>query len=151
MQQELNENVYPIVHIATHGQFSGEPDNTFLVTGDGQKLTITQLDRLIRNTPEGAANIDLLFLTACQTAVGDDRAALGLAGVALQAGVKSALASLWYISDNKTPELVEEFYASLQNPNITKAQALQQAQIKLIANGEHPAIWSPFILIGNWL
>ena len=151
LQQELNENVYPIVHIATHGQFSGEPDNTFLVTGDGQKLTITQLDRLIRNTPEGAANIDLLFLTACQTAVGDDRAALGLAGVALQAGVKSALASLWYISDNKTPELVEEFYASLQNPNITKAQALQQAQIKLIANGEHPAIWSPFILIGNWL
>ena len=84
-------------------------------------------------------------------AVGDDRAALGLAGVALQAGVRSALASLWYINDNKTPELVEEFYTSLRNPSITKAQALQKAQIKLIEEGNHPAIWSPFILIGNWL
>ena len=150
-EQELNENIYPVVHIATHGNFSSEPEDTFLITGDGQKLTISELDRLIRSTPEGAENIELLFLTACQTAAGDDRAALGLAGVALQAGVKSALASLWYIQDNKTPELVEEFYSSLQGSNVTKAEALQKAQIKLIEEGNQPAIWSPFILIGNWL
>ena len=83
IKEELERNSYPVVHIATHGQFSSEPEQTFLVTGDRQKLTITDLDRLIRSTPEGAENIELLSLTACQTAVGDDRAALGLAGVAL--------------------------------------------------------------------
>ena len=151
LKEELERNSYSVLHIATHGQFSSEPEQTFLVTGARQKLTITDLDRLIRSTPEGAENIELLSLTACQTAVGDDRAALGLAGVALQAGIKSALASLWFINDNKTPEIIERFYTSLQNPEVSKAEALQQAQIALIEQGEHPAVWSPFILIGNWL
>ena len=148
-QQELTENIYPIVHIATHGQFGNEPAETFIVTGDKQKLTIKDLDRIIRNTP-GGEQVELLSLTACQTAVGDDRAALGLAGVALQAGVKSALASLWSIDDNKTPVVVGQFYTSLQQ-QISKAKALQQAQIALIEAGDHPALWASFILIGNWL
>ena len=151
LQQELAKTSYPIVHIATHGQFSAEPEDTFLITGDGKKLTITELDRLIRTTAKDNQPINLITLTACQTAVGDERAALGLAGVAIQAGASSALASLWSISDEITPQVVKEFYTDLQTGNTTKAKALQQAQKSLIKRGEHPAFWSPFILIGDWL
>ncbi|MEN9517440.1 MAG: hypothetical protein RLZZ381_28 [Cyanobacteriota bacterium] len=151
LQQELAKTSYPIVHIATHGQFSAEPEDTFLITGDGKKLTITELDRLIRTTATDNQPINLISLTACQTAVGDERAALGLAGVAIQAGASSALASLWSISDEITPQVVKEFYTDLQQGNTSKAKALQQAQKSLIKRGEHPAFWSPFILIGDWL
>jgi CHAT domain-containing protein len=151
LQQELAKTSYPIVHIATHGQFSDQPEDTFLITGDGKKLTITELDRLIRTTAQDNQPVNLIALTACQTAVGDERAALGLAGVAIQAGASSALASLWSISDEVTPEVVKEFYTSLQQGNTTKAKALQQAQKLLIAKGEHSAFWSPFIIIGDWL
>ncbi len=151
LQQELNKTSYPIVHIATHGQFSAEPEDTFLIMGDGKKLTITELDRLIRTTAKDNQPVNLISLTACQTAVGDERAALGLAGVAIQAGASSALASLWSISDDITPEVVKEFYTGMQTENITKAKALQQAQKSFIARGEHPAYWSPFIIIGDWL
>ncbi|AFZ37936.1 Tetratricopeptide TPR_1 repeat-containing protein [Stanieria cyanosphaera PCC 7437] len=153
LQQELNQTTYPIIHIATHGEFGAEPKDTFLITGDRRKLTISELDRILRNTPEGASEIQLLALTACKTAIGDERSALGLAGVAVQAGVKSALASLWAINDTITAQLVRDFYAALENPNLNKAEALRQAQIKLIKEGDysHPAYWSPFILIGNWL
>jgi CHAT domain-containing protein/predicted negative regulator of RcsB-dependent stress response len=150
VQQELTETSYPIVHIATHGQFSSEPEDTFLVTGNNQKLTITELDRIIRSTATQNEPVNLITLTACQTAVGDERAALGLAGVAIQAGASSALASLWSISDKVTPVVVKDFYLSLRNENLSKAEALQKAQIALIEQGFSPAFWSPFILIGNW-
>ncbi|MDJ0567872.1 MAG: CHAT domain-containing protein [Pleurocapsa sp. MO_192.B19] len=151
LEQELDRTSYPIVHIATHGQFSAEPEDTFLITGDGEKLTITELDRLIRTTAKDNEPVNLISLTACQTAVGDERAALGLAGVAIQAGASSALASLWNVDDTLTPEVVRKFYSGLKTPNISKAQALQQAQKSFIAQGEHPAYWSPFIIIGDWL
>ena len=149
LQQELAANTYPIVHIATHGQFSSEPEETFLVTGKNEKLTINQLDSIIRSTARDES-FNLISLTACQTAVGDERAALGLAGVAIQAGANSALASLWAISDAITPEVVKDFYLGLQNANLSKAEALQQAQVALIEQDISPAFWSPFILIGNW-
>jgi len=155
LQQELSQTVYPIIHIATHGEFGTEPENTFLVTGNNSKLTITDLDTTIRSIGRGSNSVELLTLTACQTAVGDDRAALGLAGVAVQAGVKSALASLWYIQDAPpTVRLVTKFYASLYNTSMSKAEALRAAQVELIEGGGshiHPAYWAPFILIGNWL
>lgn len=150
LQQELAANTYPIVHIATHGQFGSEPEDTFLVTGNNEKLTITELDRIIRSTATQSDPVDLISLTACQTAVGDERAALGLAGVAIQAGASSALASLWSISDEVTPIVVQDFYLNLQDADLNKAQALQKAQVALIEQGERPALWSPFILIGNW-
>lgn len=149
LQEELAANTYPIVHIATHGQFSSEPEDTFLITGKNEKLTINQLDRIIRSTTRNES-FNLISLTACQTAVGDERAALGLAGVAIQAGASSALASLWAISDEITPVVVKDFYLGLQNDNLSKAVALQQAQIALIEQDISPAFWSPFILIGNW-
>lgn len=154
LQQELSKTTYPILHIATHAEFSSEPEDTFLVTGNNAKLTIDDLDTTIRSVSPQSEPVELLILTACQTAVGDDRAALGLAGVALQAGVRSAIASLWFIQDAPTVDLVTKFYANLRNTSMSKAQALQAAQRATIAAGgqyAHPAYWSPLILIGNWL
>ena len=154
LQQELNTNTYPILHIATHAQFGAVPEDTFLITGNSEKLTLKQLDILIRTTPQATTPIELLSLTACETAIGDERAALGLGGIALQAGARSVLASLWSIPDQQTPQIVENFYTNLQNPNLNKAQALKIAQKQFIQQGgeySHPAYWAPFILIGNWI
>ena len=154
LQQELSKTVYPIIHIATHGTFGTEPEDTFLVTGNNDKLTITDLETAIRSINHNSDAVELLFLTACQTAVGDDRAALGLAGVAISAGVRSALATLWFIQDAPTVTLVTKFYHHWHKLGASKAEALQVAQQALIASGgqyAHPAYWAPFILIGNWL
>ena len=159
LQTELNQTLYPIIHIATHAQFGTVPEDTFLVTGNNQKLTITQLEDDIRRVSRGADSVELLALTACETAVGDERSVLGLAGIAARAGVKSTLASLWSIQDESTRILVDRFYGSLQS-GASKTQALQAAQRELIEaqtteaiNDDyvHPYYWAPFILIGNWL
>lgn len=152
LEQELKQAVYPIIHIATHGQFGTIPEDSFLVTGNNQKITITQLESDIRRFSGGKEPMELLALTACQTGIGDDRATLGMAGMTVQAGVRSALASLWYVDDAFTQELVAKFYDNLQG-QMSKAEALQEAQKALINQNKkiHPAQWAPFILIGNWL
>jgi CHAT domain-containing protein len=101
-----------------------------------------------RETP-----LELLTLSACETAAGDDRAALGLAGVAIKAGARSALATLWTVSDEASAVLVTEFYQQLHNASASRAAALQRAQQKLLADRryQHPAYWSPFLLLNNWL
>jgi CHAT domain-containing protein len=146
----LRNESYPIVHMATHGRFGIDAETTFLQTYDG-RMGINQLDDLLRSR-RGQQAVDLLTLSACQTAVGDDRSALGIAGVAVRAGVRSALASLWFINDQATVPLIRAFYENLSKENLSKAQALQEAQIKMIQNPDlnHPAVWSSFILIGNW-
>ncbi|WP_427161063.1 CHAT domain-containing protein [Aliinostoc sp. HNIBRCY26] len=154
LKSELRETFYPIIHIATHGEFGQHPDETFLVTGDNQKLTITELDNIFRNISYIHESVDLLLLTACESAIGSERAALGLAGVAVQAGVKTALASLWSINDDATVKLVTRFYEAWCHSGVTKAEALRIAQRSLIANGgqsSHPAYWAAFVLVGNWL
>ncbi|WP_257207676.1 CHAT domain-containing protein [Nostoc linckia] len=159
LKKEIQNTAYPIIHVATHAQFGTIPEDTFLVTGNNDKLTINQLETLLRETNNNSNLVELLALTACQTAVGDDRSTLGLAGVALQAGAKSAMASLWSVGDESTANLVAEFYNQLRQPKITKAQALQLAQLKLInaktteidIQYNHPYYWAPFIIIGNWL
>jgi CHAT domain-containing protein len=150
LAQELDRNRYPILHIATHGVFGSDAEDTFLVMGDNQKLTINELDSILRQTND---SIDLLVLTACQTASGDDRSALGLAGVAIQAGAKSSIASLWNVNDGATAELATQLYTNLKNTSLSKAKALQEAQKKLIEGGDdfsRPGYWAPFILVGNW-
>ncbi|MEH2160007.1 MAG: CHAT domain-containing protein [Nostoc sp.] len=159
LEKEIKDKSYPIIHVATHAQFGIIPQDTFLVTGNNNKLTINQLESLLRQTGKSSNLVELLVLTACQTAVGDDRSTLGLAGVALQAGAKSAMASLWSVGDESTADLVAEFYSKLRESGISKAQALQAAQLKLINTKEtgidiqynHPYYWAPFIIIGNWL
>jgi CHAT domain-containing protein len=152
LEQELRDSQYGILHIATHGRFSTDVDDSFLLTFDG-KLTMSALDHLIGLFRFRQNPLELLTLSACQTAVGDDRAALGLAGVAIKAGARSALATLWFINDEASAALIGEFYRQLRNPAMSKAAALQRAQMKLLADRvyEHPAYWSPFLLLNNWL
>jgi len=149
---ELKTSPYNIVHIASHGQFATEPSQTFVLSYDAP-LTMNDLETDIKYGEYRENALDLLVLSACETASGDDRAALGLAGVALKAGARSALASLWYVSDQASGDLVVDFYRELQQTGVSKALALQRAQRRLAASLSyaHPAYWAPFLLIGNWL
>jgi CHAT domain-containing protein len=151
LQTRLEKQNYPVVHMATHGKFGVDTSSTFLLAFD-TRIAVEQLDNLLRSR-SSIEPVELLTLSACQTAAGDNRSALGIAGVAVRAGVKSALASLWYINDEGTVPLIEEFYRQLRRPNITKAEALQMAQLKLISDIDynHPALWASFTIIGNWL
>lgn len=151
---------FQIVHLATHGKFSSQAEDTFVLTWDG-KLNAKELDSLLRGdsqqqNPNGVsrrAGIELLVLSACNTAAGDNRAALGLAGVAVRAGARSTLASLWYVSDEATAALMSAFYRELAKPGVTKAEALRRAQIEVLQQKQfsHPYFWSAFVLVGNWL
>jgi CHAT domain-containing protein len=152
LEQELKDHPYGILHFATHGWFASDTTQSYLLTYNG-KLTINELDRLIGLFRYRKDPLELLTLSACQTGIGDDRSALGLAGVAIKAGARSALATLWFINDEASAALVSEFYRQLRDPAQSKAQALQHAQQKLLADRvyEHPAYWSPFLLLNNWL
>lgn len=148
----MKENPFTIVHIASHGKFEREVKNSFLLTFD-DKLTMDHLNQVIGRFRYRDQPLELLSLSACQTAAGDDRAALGLAGIAIKAGARSALATLWFISDEASSALVVEFYHQLQDPTVSKAMALRNAQLKLLENPDyqHPIYWAPFLLLNNWL
>lgn len=155
LDSELRESSFTIVHIASHGVFGSGADESFLLAFDG-KLTMDKLEIFTKLSQFRDQPVELLTLSACKTAVGDDRSALGLAGVAVKAGARSALASLWSISDQATAILMTEFYKQLTDPTVTKAVALQNAQRAFIEDDRlvafrHPAYWSAFLLIGNWL
>jgi CHAT domain-containing protein len=152
VERELKQQPFSVVHIASHGQFESDPRKSFLLTFD-DKLTMDRLDRFIGMTQYRNEPLGLLTLSACETAEGDDRAALGLAGIAIKAGARSALATLWSISDESSSQLVGEFYQQLRDPSVTKATALQRAQRKLLDHPmyRHPAYWAPFLLLNNWL
>ena len=178
--QNSREIPFPIVHLGTHAEFNaGELSDSYIQFYD-DKLKIPQLqqlsDELGWNTD--ASPVELLVLSACETALGNEDAELGFAGLAVQAGVKSALASLWYVSDLGTLALMGEFYDRLET-SLVKAEALRQTQLAMLqgdvevdngqitlSNGEklslpedfpdgnlslsHPYFWSSFTLIGNW-
>jgi CHAT domain-containing protein len=152
LTREFKNSTYSVVHMATHGFFGGSPQDTFLLSYDG-RLTMDRLEQLIGLGRYRERQVELLTLSACQSALGDERAALGLAGVAVKAGVKSAVATLWFVDDEATSLAVREFYRQLKTPGISKAKALQNAQKSLIAQKRyrHPAYWAPFLLIGNWM
>ncbi|OLT59360.1 hypothetical protein BJP37_10185 [Moorena bouillonii PNG] len=149
---EVNTSGYEIVHLATHGEFSSVAEKTFLLTWD-DVINLNELNSLIRADQKQKNPIELLVLSACQTAAGDSRAALGLAGVAVRSGARSTLASLWSVDDVATTELMTRFYQRLAKGKVTKAEALRQAQQELLQRQEfnHPYYWSAFILLGNWL
>jgi len=164
---------FDILHLATHGEFQpGQLRNSYIQFWHNQ-LTLDQLSDLPLNNPP----LELLVLSACRSALGDEQAELGFTGLAVQAGVKSALGSLWSVSDTGTLGLMTTFYQQLQQAP-TKAEALRQAQLAMI-RGEvtiegdelvtrshriplpeeffnpgnisltHPYYWSAFTLVGN--
>ncbi|TMA33016.1 MAG: CHAT domain-containing protein [Deltaproteobacteria bacterium] len=152
-QRAVVEREPTVVHVASHAYFGGGPDESFLLTHDGA-MSFDQLGQVIGPRRYTKAPLELLVLSACQTAAGDDRAALGLAGVAIRSGARSALGSLWAISDEATYAVMTAFYEALAEPEISKAKALQQAQLALLRPDSafrHPFFWSPYLLISNWL
>lgn len=150
LQKQLLATPFSIIHLATHGVFSSDPERTFLLTWD-KLLKVKQFDSLLRvGDRNRSGNIELLVLSACKTAVGDRRAALGLAGIAVRAGARSTLASLWSVDDQWTAKLMSEFYRNL-NTGISKAEALQRAQLTVFAKQKSPYFWAPYVLVGNWL
>ena len=155
-EDKINSRPFSVVHLATHGQFSSRSDKTFILTWDSQ-ININQLSNLLqtRETKDASTNsaLELLVLSACETAEGDKRAALGLAGVAVRAGARSTLASLWSLDDQSSALLMGRFDHELERPQINKAEALRLAQIALLQNPRYsdPRYWSPYVLVGNWL
>jgi len=151
--QQLSNVPFNVVHLATHGQFSSNAEETFILTWD-DRLKVKQLSDLLRNRDvRSSTPLELLVLSACQTASGDQRAALGLAGVAVRSGARSTVATLWSVNDEAAATLMARFYQELTQPGMTKAQALRQAQLALLREPQfkQPYYWSPFVLIGNWL
>ncbi|MEM1395080.1 MAG: CHAT domain-containing protein, partial [Cyanobacteria bacterium P01_H01_bin.150] len=152
LSAKLKNGSANVVHLATHGQFSSRLDETFLLTWDGQ-INIKELSELLRNRQSRQSkNIDLLVLSACDTAAGDNRAVLGLAGLAVKSGARSTIASLWPVKDQATVSLMKSFYENLLKPGTTKAEALRQAQIEIMKKTDfkQPFFWSAFVLVGNW-
>ena len=152
LQNSIQASSFPIVHIATHGKFSSKVADTFIVAWD-RKVNIEQLSGILRSRERSEADpLELLILSACQTATGDKRSALGLAGIAVRAGARSTIGSLWQISDDATAVLMSNLYAKLSDRNVTRAEALRSSQLTLLKSDKfnHPYYWSPFILLGNW-
>ncbi len=156
LEKRLQDPHLTMVHIASHAQFQSEAEQTYILTSD-DRLTLDRLEKFVKRFRFRDNPLELLALSACETAAGDERAALGLAGLAVKAGAKSALATLWTIDDPAAVQLVAEFYRQLKETNVSRAIALQQAQLALIDSADdvqdyqHPAFWAPFLLINNWL
>lgn len=150
LESQINTVSFNVVHLATHGQFSSLAENTFILAADGP-IKVKDFDSFLRS--QDKTSVELLVLSACQTAAGDKRAALGLAGASVRAGARSTLASLWQIDDESTALFVSAFYQELKSGKITKAEAVHRAQLQLLKhpNYKAPSFWAAYVLIGNWL
>ncbi|MDZ8187254.1 MAG: CHAT domain-containing protein [Nostoc sp. ChiSLP02] len=153
LETQVNATPFNILHLATHGQFSSRAEDTFILAADGP-INVIQFDSLLRRRDETQTqSLDMLVLSACQTALGDNRATLGLAGASVKAGARSTLASLWHINDKSTAIFIGEFYRELAKTKVTKAEALRRAQVTLLQNYPNysrPAFWAPYVLVGQW-
>ncbi|MEM9247024.1 MAG: CHAT domain-containing protein, partial [Cyanobacteria bacterium P01_F01_bin.153] len=175
MQNIRSQTDFAIAHLATHAVFrDGDPSNSFVQLWGDERLGLDAIASLNFSRPP----LELLVLSACQTAFGDAAAELGFAGLSVQSGAKSVVASLWQVSDTGTLALMSEFYGRLGDIP-TKAEALRQAQLAMLRNeataiktflastsrGDfdipeltdadavtdftHPYFWSGFTLVGS--
>jgi CHAT domain-containing protein len=150
LEKQLQNTSFSVVHLATHGEFSSDQDKTFIVTWN-KLLKAKEFDILLRNSDQNTSKaLELLVLSACKTAKSDKNAALGLAGVAVRAGARSTLATLWSVDDKSVVDLMIEFYKQLKS-GVNKAEALQKAQKAVFSHEKRPYFWAPFVLLGNWL
>lgn len=154
LQNKVKSLDFPIVHVASHGQFSSQSQETFILAWN-DRFDANGLSDLLRSREQTRPEpIDILVLVACETAKGDKWAALGLAGVAVQSGARSTLATLWKVRADESPgDLMSQFYRELKDRNVTKAEALQRAQREFLkdSNRKLPYYWAPYVLIENWL
>ena len=151
LSDEFAKGEYHIVHLATHGFFGSTADESFIMAYDNL-VTMDGLQKLLQVEGVRRTPIELLTLSACETAEGDDRSPLGIAGAAIKAKARSVLGSLWPVSDEAAQLVMERFYQGIVRDGLSKAEALRRAQVVLIAdpNLNHPFYWAPFILVGNW-
>lgn len=151
LQQALTSGRFSVVHMKTHGEFSSDPEATFIV-GYNELIKGNDLANLIESGSKGkSTNIELLVLSACQTAQGDNRAVLGLAGIAVRAGARSTVSTLWEAQDEPNTKLMLQFYKELSTQKMTRGKALHNAQKDLFKSYNDPHIWAPYVLVGNWL
>lgn len=152
VNQKVNKLPFSVVHLATHGNFSSQIEDTFILTWN-EKINIEELRNLLQTDAKQLNPIELLVLSACQTATGDDRAGLGLAGVAVRSGARSTIASLWSVDDESTALLMSYFYQELSQSQQPLAEALRRAQLAVLQQKDfaHPFFWAAFVLVGNWL
>ncbi|PPT10898.1 hypothetical protein CKA32_007040 [Geitlerinema sp. FC II] len=152
----VNSNRFAAVHIATHAQFDAFAENTFVLTWN-RPLTLDRFAQMLQGNGSRRQNpLELLVLSACETAEGSDRTVLGLAGMGIRSGARSTVGSLWNVNDRSTARLMTQFYQTLRDlsrqetPN--KAEALRQAQLDLLhsENFSSPHFWAPFVLVGHW-
>jgi CHAT domain-containing protein len=151
MLEDLPDSQADIVHIASHGEFRSAAGESYLLAHD-RKMSMDDLEEMISPRKFTGKPVELLCLSACRTAAGDDRAALGLAGVAVKSGARSVVASLWYVDDTAAANTMVGFHRHLWNDGKSKAEALRQAQLDILKQDPlaHPYLWAPFILIGDW-
>ncbi len=152
VRERLDEPRFSVVHVATHGEFRGDFAESFLLTWDG-RLTGDELADTIGAFRFRERPLELLTLSACETARGDERAALGLSGIAVKAGARSAIGTLWKVNDVAASQLMIEFYRQLAQEGVSRAAALQRAQRALLADPRyaHPGFWAAFLMISSWL
>lgn len=151
LRRALSENPVDILHLATHASFNGRSDRSFIVA-DGEAILLSELRDLLGSNQLRGELISLIILSACETALGDDQASMGLAGSAVQAGAESAVASLWEVDDEGTVELMRNFYRFYAEGQ-GKADAMRSAQLELIRSDGRfadPRIWAAFTLLGAW-
>lgn len=147
----LSTRPVDVLHLATHASFNGRSDRAFIVA-DGEAIRLSELRDIISSNRARGESLALLVLSACETAVGDDEASMGLAGAAVQAGALSAIASLWQVNDAGTAELMRQFYGRYRTGE-SRSAALRNAQLALIQGGgdnADPNIWAAFTLLGAW-
>jgi CHAT domain-containing protein len=151
LEAALDGGRVDVLHLATHATFNGRSDRAFIVA-NGEVIRLAELRDLIGRTRSRGEPLDLIVLSACETAVGDDEASLGLAGAAVQAGARSVIGSLWQVSDAGTAELMTQFYRRYASGR-SRSDALRDAQVTLIEAGgptANPNIWAAFALLGAW-
>ncbi len=151
LEADLSTSSADVIHLATHGEFGTSAEETFILTWDG-RLTIKDLGILLQRSPS-ASPVELLVLSACDTAAGNSRAILGIAGMAIRADTRSVVAGLWPLNDQATAVFMSNFYQTLALAGTTKSQAFRQAQLALLQDPKFqaPYYWSPYVLVGNWL
>ncbi|MDF5731931.1 MAG: CHAT domain-containing protein, partial [Rhizonema sp. PD38] len=153
VEEQIKRGPFPVIHIASYGQFSSKAEETFFSTYDGN-VTVNELYSLLRSRDlKKSSEIELFVLSGFNAAAGDKRAALGLAGVLVRSGASSVIASLWSPDNHATALLMSRFYREWITTGVTKTEALRRAQESLLRDPQyqHPFYWASFLLLGSWL
>jgi CHAT domain-containing protein len=151
LRSALDGGHIDILHLATHAVFNGRSDRAFIVA-NGEVVRLSELRDMIDRSSIRGEPLDLIILSACETAVGDDESSMGLAGAAVQAGARSVIGSLWQVNDAGTAELMRQFYRRYGEGG-PRSEALRGAQLALIDGGganADPNVWAAFALLGAW-